>query len=64
MAQSIKHLTLAFSSGGDLRVVRPSPESGSVLSAQREVCLRFSLHLSLRHPLTPPYPHAFSLSNK
>ena len=38
MAQLVKHMTLDFSSGHDFRVMRLSPELGSVLS-----CLRFSL---------------------
>ena len=33
VAQSVEHLTVDFSSGGDLRVVRSSPASGSMLSA-------------------------------
>jgi len=37
VAQSVKHPTLGFSSSPDLRVVRSSPESGSMPS------LRFSL---------------------
>ena len=32
MAQSVKHLTLDFGSGHDLRVVKLSPELGSALS--------------------------------
>ena len=34
MAQSVKQLTLDFGSGHDLRVVRSSPMSGSVLGAE------------------------------
>ena len=34
MAQSVKHPTLDFGSGHDLRVVGSSPTSGSVLSAE------------------------------
>ena len=34
MVQSIKRLTLGFGSGRDLRVVKLSPESDSMLSAQ------------------------------
>ena len=33
-AQSLKPLTLDLGSGRDLRVVRPSPESGSMLSTE------------------------------
>ena len=33
VAQSVKHQTLDFGSGHDLRVVRSSPTSGSVLTA-------------------------------
>ena len=32
--QSAKYLTLGFSSGGDLRVMRSSPTVGSVLSVE------------------------------
>ena len=34
MAQSVERLTLDFGSGHDLTVVRPSPESGSVLNVE------------------------------
>ena len=34
MAQSVKHLTLDFSSGDDLGVVRLSPAAGSMLSRE------------------------------
>lgn len=34
MAQLFKWLTLDFSSGHDLRVIRPSPSSGSALSVE------------------------------
>ena len=34
VAQSVKHLTLDFSSGHDLRAVRLSPVSGSTLSRE------------------------------
>ena len=34
VAQSVKHLTLDFSSGHDLRVVRPSPALDSVLGME------------------------------
>ena len=44
VVQTIRHLTLDFGSGHDLRVMRSSPVSSSVLSA---VCLRFPLSLSL-----------------
>ena len=43
VAQSVKHLTLDFSSGHDLRIVRLSPASGSVLI--RESASSFSLSL-------------------
>ena len=41
VAELVKHLTLGFSSGHDLEVVRSSPTSGSALRG--EVRLRFSL---------------------
>lgn len=34
VAQFVKHLTLNFGSGHDLRVVRSSPASGSMLSEE------------------------------
>ena len=34
MAQSVEHLTFDFSSGYDLRVVRSSPTSDSVLGVE------------------------------
>ena len=34
VAQSVKHVTLGFSSGHNLRVVRSSPQLGSMLSAE------------------------------
>ena len=34
VAQSVKHLTLDFGSGHDLRVVRSSPASGSMLGIE------------------------------
>jgi len=34
VAQSVKHPTLAFGSGHDLRVVRSSPVSGSMLGVE------------------------------
>ena len=46
MAQSIKHPTLDFGSGSDLRVVRPSPTLGSVLGVE-PVYDSLSLSLSL-----------------
>lgn len=45
VVQSVKGTTLGFSSGSDLRVMSFSLELGSVLSAQRSVCLDFSLSL-------------------
>ena len=44
MEQSVKHPTLGFGSGPDLRVMGSSPGSGSVLSAESA---RDSLSLSL-----------------
>ena len=62
MAQSVKHPTLDFGSGHDLRAVRLRPEWGSVLS-------RESAWDSLSLPLPLPLPllmlsrvHALSLS--
>ena len=57
VVQSVKHLTLGFSSGRDLRVVRSSPESGSVLSAE-------SAWDSLSHSLCPFCLFSFSLSQR
>ena len=48
VTQSVKHLTLDFSSGHDLRFVGSSPASGSVLTVQsllRILCLPLSLRL-------------------
>ena len=46
VAQSVKHLTLGFSSGQDLGVSRWSPTLGSTPALQG-ACLRFSLPLPL-----------------
>ena len=54
VVQSLKHLTLGFSSGHDLRVVRLNPTSGSMLSK--------SLFLSL--PLLSARLLSLSPSNK
>ena len=48
VVQSVKHLTLGFSSGDELRVMRSSPASGSTLSA--ESALGLSLPLLLPSP--------------
>ena len=53
MAQSVNHPTLDFSSVCDLRVLRSSPESGSMLSTE-------SVSPSLFSPAPPP-AHALSL---
>ena len=53
LAQSIKSLTLGFSSGHDLTVRRFEPCS------QHRACLRFSL-FSLSHSLPLPHPLSFS----
>lgn len=45
MAQRVKHLNLGFGSGQDLRVVRSSPTSGSMLC--RDLLEIHSLSLSL-----------------
>ena len=58
VAPLVKHLTLATSSGHDLRVVRVSPVSGSTCWA----CLEFSLSLSLCSSPTRMLTHVFSLS--
>ena len=42
MAQSVKHLTLDFGSGHDLRVVKLSPELGSALSVEPDVGLNLT----------------------
>ena len=54
MSHWVKHLNLDFGSGHDLKILRSSPASGSVMST--EACLRFFLPLHL--PLPP------SLKNK
>ena len=46
MAQSAKHLSLAFGSGGDLRVVRSSPKLAPVLR-------KSLLGIPSPHPLLP-----------
>ena len=58
MAQLVKRLTLGFSSGHDLRVVRSSPTLGSVLS---EVSAWDSLPLPLPLPLPPVLSLCLSL---
>ena len=55
MAQFVKHVTLGFGSGHDLRVVRLSPMSGSMLSVE-------STWDSL--PLLHAHTHALSNYNK
>ena len=47
VAQLVEHPTLGFSSGHDLKVVRSSPVSGSVLSGES-----LSLHPSSLHALS------------
>ena len=42
MAQAVEHLTLDFHSGHDLKVVRLSPASSSMLNVVG-ICLRLSL---------------------
>ena len=49
VTQLVKHLTLDFSVGHDLRVVRSSPVSGSALSKESAL---HSLSLSLPLPLS------------
>ena len=41
VAQSVKHLTLDFGSGHDLRIVRSSPRSGSPLSMEPDIGLDY-----------------------
>ena len=55
MAQSVKHLTLGFSSGHDLRVMRLSPVSSSVLGME-------SAWDSLSLPPSAPPPHSYFLA--
>ena len=57
VAQSVKRPTLGFSSGCDLRAVRPSPRSGSVLSMP-------SVWDSLPLPLPFLLELSFSQANK
>ena len=52
LSQLSVQLLISFGSGHDLRVVRLSPKSGSVLSVEPGACLRFSLYFSL-FPPTP-----------
>ena len=59
MAQLVEHLTLDFGSGHYLRVVRSSPELGSVLSVEPAWD---SLSLSLSLPLPTTYMFSLSLS--
>ena len=56
VAQLVKPLTLGFSSGSDLRVVRSSPAE-----PQHGVCLRFSPFLS-PSPSAPPTTYCLSSS--
>ena len=56
MAQLVKHQTLAFGSGHDLRVMKSSPTKGSVLSEESAFP---------SHSACPPVSvHIHSLSNK
>ena len=56
MAQSVKHLTIGFSSGHDLRVLRSSPVSGSAV-------MRSLLEILSSSPSPSALPtHALSLS--
>ena len=58
-AQLVKHLTLGFSSGHELRVMRWSPELGSTIIAGDY------LHLSLPLPSGPQlHTRSLSLSQK
>ena len=61
VAQSVKHPTLGFSSGNDLRVVRSSPNSVHGLSME-SAGDSLSLSLSLTHRLSCSL--SLSLSNK
>ena len=64
VAQSVKHLTLDFGSGHDLRVVRFSPELGSRLTPRWAWSLLKILSLPLLLPLPPARVHTHSLSLK
>ena len=59
MTQSVKHLTLVFGSGHDLRVMKSSPVSESVVSRESA---GHSLSLSICPSIPPPTPHICTLS--
>ena len=63
MAESVKHLTLDFSSGHDLLVCGSRPLTGSVVAAQTLLEIP-SLSLSLSLSLCPFPIHAHTLSLK
>ena len=58
VAQLVKHLTLDFSLGHDLRVVRSSSKTGSLISQGSAGDSVFP------SPSAPPQTHALSLINK
>lgn len=61
VAQSIRHLTLNFGLGHDLRDVRLDPHTG--LHTGCGLCLRFSLPLPLQPPSCSPIRALFLLKN-
>ena len=52
MAHPVKHLTLDFGSGHDLRVMGSSPTSGSLLNAESALLLPLPLPLLLARALS------------